>query len=279
MKRRPARDVVDAALAEDIGPGDVTGEALFPAGARARGVIFAKARGVLAGVAAAREVFLRLDPRARVRVLARDGAALGPGKKILEVRSSARALLAGERTALNFLQRLSGIATLARAFARRARGATVLDTRKTTPGLRALEKAAVAAGGAANHRFGLYDAAMIKDNHLALLGGRADLGALVAKLHRRGVRVTVEAKSEAEVRRALAAGADRVLLDNFPRAALARLIPLVRRLAPRAEIEISGGVRLDTVAALARLRPDFISAGALTHSAPALDISMDILPR
>jgi nicotinate-nucleotide pyrophosphorylase (carboxylating) len=256
----------------------VTADTLFPPSLRARAVIFSKARGILAGTAPAAEVFRRLDPRARVRRLARDGASLRSGTRIMEVRASARALLSGERTALNFLQRLSGVATLAREFARRARGATVLDTRKTTPGLREFEKAAVAAGGARNHRRGLWDAAMIKDNHWALLPEGADMRALVARLRARRVPVTVEAKSAAQARAAVEAGADRVLLDNFSRAELARLIPALRRLSRRVELEVSGGVRLGTVAALARLRPDFVSAGAITHSAPALDISMDVFP-
>ncbi|MCE9582422.1 MAG: carboxylating nicotinate-nucleotide diphosphorylase [Planctomycetes bacterium] len=278
MKRGEAGDVIDAALAEDIGQGDVTGETLFAPGVKARGLLFSKAPGVLAGEWVAEEVFRRLDPRARVKTLATDGSVLRRGTKILEVRSTARALLAGERTALNFVQRLSGIATLAREFSRRARGTTVLDTRKTTPGMRGLEKWAVAMGGATNHRSGLYDAAMIKDNHLELLGKRADLGPPVKALHGKGVRVTVEAKSKSEAVAAIEAGADRVLLDNFTPAALAKLIPLLRRLAPKIEIEISGGVRLETIASFARLRPDFVSVGAITHSAPALDISMDIFP-
>lgn len=272
-------DVVGAALAEDVGPGDVTAETLFRPRDRARGVIFSRVRGVVAGVETACEVFRRLDRRASIRVLLHDGAALSPGTRILEIQATARALLSGERTALNFLQRLSGIATLSREFSRRGRGTTILDTRKTTPGLRALEKAAVAAGGASNHRLGLWDAAMVKDNHLHLLGKGADHRDLVARLKRRGAKVTVEAKSAAEARRAVAAGADRVLLDNFRPAALARLIPKLRALPRCPELELSGGITLATVAAFARLRPDFISVGALTHSAPALDLSMDILPR
>lgn len=278
MNRPEARDVIDAALAEDIGPGDVTGQTLFPASARARALLFSRSSGVLAGEWVAAEVFLRLDPKADVRRLAKDGSALRPGKKILEIRSTARALLAGERTALNFIQRLSGIATLARAFSRRAKGTTVLDTRKTTPGMRGLEKWAVLMGGASNHRSGLYDAAMIKDNHLALLGGHVNLRVHVARLHERGVKVTVEAKSETEATRAIMAGADRVLLDNFKVARLAKLIPRLRQIAPRVELEVSGGVRLETIGRIAKLHPDFISAGAITHSAPALDISMDIFP-
>lgn len=278
MSRPEARDVIGAALAEDIGPGDVTGETLFPAGQKARAVLFAKAAGVLAGEWVAAEVFRRLDPKAKMKRLSRDGSALKPGTKILEVRSTARALLAGERTALNFLQRLCGIATLAREFSKRARGTTVLDTRKTTPGMRGLEKWAVLMGGASNHRSGLYDAAMIKDNHLELLGDRFDMRVPVARLHAKGVKVTVEAKTETEATRAIMAGADRVLLDNFKVSQLAKLIPRLRKVAPKVEIEVSGGVRLDTIASIARLRPDFVSAGAITHSAPALDISMDIFP-
>ena len=278
MNRPEARDVIDAALAEDIGPGDVTGQTLFPTSARARALLFSRSSGVLAGEWVAAEVFLRLDPKAEVRRLAKDGAALRPGKRILEVRSTARALLAGERTALNFIQRLSGIATLAREFSRRAKGTTVLDTRKTTPGMRGLEKWAVLMGSASNHRSGLYDAAMIKDNHLALLGGHVNLRVHVGRLHEKGVKVTVEAKSETEATRAVMAGADRVLLNNFKPARLAKLIPRLRQIAPKVELEVSGGVRLDTIARIARLHPDFVSVGAITHSAPALDISMDLFP-
>lgn len=273
-----ARDVIDAALAEDIGPGDVTGTTLFPATFRARAVIFSKGKGILAGAWVAEEVFRRLDRNAVVRRRAKDGAPIRPGSRILEIRSTARALLAGERTALNFLQHLSGIATAAHEFAKRAKGTTVLDTRKTTPGMRGLEKWAVAMGGASNHRSGLYDAAMIKDNHLALLGGKVDLRIHVARLHQKGVKVTVEARNETEAIRAIMAGADRVLLDNFTVPRLAVAIPRLRKISESVEIEVSGGVRLDTIAAIAKLKPDFVSSGAITHSADALDISMDIVP-
>ena len=269
------RDIVRRALEEDIGGGDVTTDATVPASVKARGVFVVKAPCVLAGLDVAAETFRQLDAAAAISAACRDGDECSPGQEVAEVVGTARALLIGERTALNFLQRLSGVATRARQFVRAAGGRiTVLDTRKTTPTLRALEKYAVAAGGAANHRMGLYDAILIKDNHVRLAGGVAAAVAR-ARAGRPDLTVEVEAQSLDQVDEALAAGADIVLADNltFP-----EIQETVRRARGRAKVEISGGVTLDRIAELAATGADFVSVGALTHSAPAIDISFEIVP-
>jgi nicotinate-nucleotide pyrophosphorylase (carboxylating) len=269
------RDIVARALAEDVGSGDVTTEATVPAQQRARGVFLVKAPCVLAGSDVAAETFRQLEPQVSVRFARADGDRCAAGEVVGEVVGLARTLLVGERTALNFLQRLSGIATISRAFADAAGGRiTVLDTRKTTPTLRVLEKYAVAAGGATNHRIGLYDAILIKDNHVRLAGG---IAAAVerCRAHRPDLRLEIEAQSLAEVDDAIAAGADIILVDNLP---LDDVREAVRRAAGRARIEISGGVTLARVPELATTGADFVSAGALTHSAPAIDISFEIEP-
>src|SRR4051794_1288998 len=209
-------DVISAALAEDVGSGDVTSEATVPADARARATITQKAPGVVYGLAIAAEVFRRLDPGVRVEPLADEGVWHEPPTPVLRVEGAARALLTGERTALNFLQRLSGVATAAARAARAVEGtgATVLDTRKTTPGLRALEKAAVAAGGAANHRAGLYDMVLIKENHIAAAGGIA-AAVRAARERAPDLELEVEVRNSGEIDEALGARADRLLLDNM----------------------------------------------------------------
>jgi nicotinate-nucleotide pyrophosphorylase (carboxylating) len=264
---------VERALAEDVGGGDVTTIATVGAGARARGVIVQKREGVIYGLDAAEATFARLDPDVRTERLAEEGVWRGGGEVLL-VEGAARALLTGERTALNFLAHLSGVATLAARAAREVAGtgARVLDTRKTTPGLRTLEKAAVAAGGAVNHRAGLHDAILIKENHIAAAGGiaaaveraRAAAPALAETLE-------VEVRSPAEIDEALAAGARHLLLDNMDPPALRAAVAQV---AGRAELEASGGVGLDSLRAIAETGVQWISMGALTHSAPALDLSL-----
>ena len=269
------RDIVRRALVEDVGTGDVTTEATVPREQRARGVFLVKAPCVLAGVDVAAEVFRQLEPGVDVRFSRHDGESCVVGEKVGEVVGFARTLLVGERTALNFLQRLSGIATQARAFVEASGGRiTVLDTRKTTPTLRVLEKYAVAAGGATNHRIGLFDAVLIKDNHVQLAGG---VTAAIAKCRvtRPGLRLEVEVRSLAEFDEALAAGADIVLVDNMM---IADVREAVRRAAGRTKIEISGGVTLDRMPELAATGANYVSAGALTHSAPAVDISFEIEP-
>jgi nicotinate-nucleotide pyrophosphorylase (carboxylating) len=265
--------VVRRALDEDIGPGDVTSVAVVPEDARGAGVLVAKTSLVLAGLPVALAVFHILDRTVDVLEAESEGAACEPGHILARLQGPARALLGGERVALNFLQRLSGIATLTRRFVEAAAGRiTILDTRKTTPTLRALEKYAVRAGGGVNHRFGLFDAFLIKDNHIRLAGGVGEAIAR-ARAARPGLTIEVEAQSLAQVDEALAAGADVLLVDNLP---LADVREAVVRTRGRARVEISGGVTLDRVEALADTGADFVSVGALTHSAPAVDISFEI---
>lgn len=269
------QDIVRRALAEDVGAGDVTTEATVPIVQRARGVFLVKGPCVLAGVDVAVETFRQLEPSVDVRFLKNDGDACVLGDEAGEVVGLARTLLVGERTALNFLQRLSGIATQARAFVDASGAAiTILDTRKTTPTLRVLEKYAVAAGGATNHRIGLFDAILIKDNHVRLAGGVAKAVAMCRAM-RPDLRLEVEVQSLAEFDEALAAGADIVLVDNMTTADVREA---VRRAGGRTKIEISGGVTLSRLPELAATGADFVSAGALTHSAPAVDISFEIEP-
>jgi nicotinate-nucleotide pyrophosphorylase (carboxylating) len=268
-------DVLSRALAEDIGSGDVTTAATVAASARARALITQKAPGVVFGLDLAEAVFRALDPEIDVERLAEEGEWRERGE-VLSLEGSARAILTGERTALNFLQRLSGVATLtARCVqAIEGTGARILDTRKTTPGLRALEKAAVAAGGGTNHRAGLYDAILIKENHAALAGGVGPAVRRAAE-YAPGLPLEVECRTLAEVDEALGAGAPRILLDNMT---VDQLGAAVAHVAGRAELEASGGLTLDTLRAVASTGVQFISVGALTHSAPALDLSLILEP-
>lgn len=267
-------DLVRRALAEDVGRGDLTTAATVTATARARGVIMAKSRCVVAGLDVAVEAFRQVDPGVSVAPRRHDGDECRPGEIVAEIRGRAAGLLTAERTALNFLQRLSGIATLTRRFAEAAGGAiTILDTRKTTPTLRALEKYAVRAGGGTNHRTGLDDGILIKENHARLAGG---IGEAVRRIREAdyGKPIEVEAQSLDEVDAALEAGADIVLVDNL---SLEETREAVRRSRGRARVEISGGVTLDRLPALAATGADFVSIGALTHSAPAADLSFEIM--
>ena len=274
---RVYRDLVRRALEEDVGDGDVTTEAIVPADVQARGTFLVKSEGVLAGLEVAFEVFRQLEkgPVGSFAVRVRDGEWCRSGTEVANVVAPARTLLVGERTALNYLQRLSGIATLARRFAEAANGRiTILDTRKTTPTLRALEKYAVRVGGGANHRRGLFDAILIKDNHIALAGGvKAAIDR--ARGHRPGMPIEIEAATLHDVDLALAEGAEVILLDNM---STADIRIAVARAAGRAKTEISGGVTLERLPELATTGADFVSVGALTHSAPAIDISFEIEP-
>ena len=272
------RDVVRRALEEDVRDGDITTDATVAATAMARGVFLMKADCVLAGLEVAFEAFRQVastqqGPVPAFAAARRDGDACRAGEEIAEVVASARTLLVGERTALNFLQRLSGISTRARRFVEAAGGRiTILDTRKTTPTLRALEKYAVRAGGASNHRVGLFDAVLIKDNHIRLAGG-VQAAIQGVRAHRPGLPVEIEAETLAQVDEALAAGAETILVDNMP---TERIREAVIRAQGRAKIEISGGVTLERIPELAATGADFVSVGALTHSAPAIDISFEI---
>jgi nicotinate-nucleotide pyrophosphorylase (carboxylating) len=268
-------ETVDRALAEDIGSGDVTTAATVPPGNRATALITQKAPGVVYGLAVAERVFRALDPEAEIELLSEEGTWRERGE-VMRVTGQAAALLTAERTALNFLQRLSGVATMAArcVAAIDGTGARILDTRKTTPGLRTLEKAAVAAGGATNHRAGLYDGVLIKENHAAIAGG---VGEAVRRARARApeLPLEVECRDLAEVDEALAAGAPRLLLDNMTQA---QLRMAVAHVAGRAELEASGGVTLETLRDVAATGVDFVSVGALTHSPPALDLSLILTP-
>ena len=270
------RDIVQRALDEDLGGArDVTTDATVPAIARARGVFIANADCVVAGLDVAFECFRAMDSAVQITVRKPDGERCRAGETIAEIAGSARTLLVGERTALNFLQRMSGIATLAARYVDATGGRiTILDTRKTTPTLRELEKYAVRAGGATNHRFGLFDAVLIKDNHIAIAGGVRH-AIEKERAHHPAMAIEVESDPLAQVDEALASGADTILVDNMP---LNDIRDAVLRCAGRAKIEISGGVTLDRIPQLASTGADYVSAGALTHSAPAVDISFDIAP-
>jgi nicotinate-nucleotide pyrophosphorylase (carboxylating) len=267
-------ELVERALVEDVGSGDVTTSATVAAGARARALITQKAPGTIFGLDAAEACFVLLDPEVRFERLAGEGAWREQGGPVLSIEGSARALLTGERTALNFLGRLSGIATLTARFVREVEGTgtVVLDTRKTTPGLRALEKAAVAAGGASNHRVGLFDAILIKENHIAAAGGIAQAVARVREVvPELAAKLEVEVRNPREIEEALAAGAPRLLLDNM---SVDELRVAVAQVGARATLEASGNVTLENIRERAQTGVNFISVGALTHSAPALDLSL-----
>jgi nicotinate-nucleotide pyrophosphorylase (carboxylating) len=252
------------ALTEDIGSGDVTSEACVPADRQAVGRFIGRQTFVLAGTEVLSTMYYQLN------LAKHDGDTINDGEIIAEVRASARTLLECERTALNFLQRLSGVATLARAFVEQVKGTNckVLDTRKTTPGLRLLEKRAAAAGGVTNHRMGLYDAILIKNNHIAAAGGVRQ--ALESARSSSTLPIEIEVRTKSELHEALEHGAKKLLLDNLTPSEAAEW---VREIAGRATVEISGGVTLATVRAYAESGADFVSAGAITHSAPAVDIS------
>ncbi|MGO9898684.1 MAG: carboxylating nicotinate-nucleotide diphosphorylase [Solirubrobacteraceae bacterium] len=275
MSTSEIAEAVARALAEDVGSGDVTTEATVPSGARARARITQKAPGVIYGLDVAEAAFRALDPEIEIARLVEEGV-WRDGGPVLAAEGSAAAILTAERTALNFLQRLSGVATLTARCVQAIAGTStrILDTRKTTPGLRALEKAAVAAGGGTNHRVGLFDAVLIKENHAALAGG---VGAAVrsARAHAPGLLVEVECRTLAEVDEALAAGAPRILLDNMTDD---QLRAAVARVGGRAELEASGAVTLARLPEVASTGVNFISVGALTHSAPALDLSLLLEP-
>ncbi len=270
------RDAVAAALAEDLGlSGDITSASCIPAEAVATAGVNARAPGVLAGLAPALETFAQVDPDLKIDVQAKDGARLAPGDRILTFSGRARSILTAERTALNFLGHLSGIATATASFvdAVKDTDAQIVCTRKTTPGLRAFDKYAVRCGGGRNHRFGLFDAVMIKDNHIAAGGGVASTIARTKQALGHTVKIEVEIDELAQLQEAISGGADIILLDNMSTDELRQAVALA---ADAVVLEASGGVTLDTVNAIAQTGVDYISTGWITHSAPNLDLGMDI---
>jgi nicotinate-nucleotide pyrophosphorylase (carboxylating) len=272
-------EIIDRALAEDLGKGDVTTEALIPSDQQGTGFIVAKEEGILAGIEVAKQVFHRIGPELKVEILTENGARVKPGTKLSKVSGSIASILKAERVALNFLQRLSGIASETNRYVARVEGLPVriMDTRKTTPGLRSLEKYAVKAGGGENHRMNLGDGILIKDNHLAGLRSRGlDIKEIVARARQNAPQrlpVEVEVRTVSEALEAVEAGADIVMLDNMN---LEDMRKAVKSIHGRALVEASGGITLDNVRAVAETGVDFISIGALTHSARALDISLEL---
>jgi len=294
--KAPLEEIIDRALAEDLGKGDVTTEALLLGNQAAVGFVVIKQGGILAGTGAAKQVFARVDPELKVDILVEDGARVEPGRKVIKVSGTTAGILKAERVALNFLQRLSGIASETDRYVARVEGLPVriMDTRKTTPGLRSLEKYAVRVGGGENHRMTLGDGVLIKDNHLAALRRQGlSIQDVVARARRnaplslrrakrrsnlqaRQIQVEVEVRTVSEALEAVEAGADIVMLDNMN---LEDMRKAVESIGSRALIEASGGVTLDNVRAVAETGVDFISIGALTHSAKALDISFELEPQ
>ena len=275
----PTDLLIDLAMAEDIGGGDVTTRYFIPKDRQASAWVVARKDGVVSGGEIAAQVFRKVDPELLVQILTSDGTHVVAGSQLIRIQGSARSILTAERTALNFLQHLSGIATLTACYCKQVLGThtRILDTRKTTPGYRMLEKKAVRDGGGTNHRQGLYDRAMVKDNHLVAEGGIAAIQAGIQKLkiNQPNVEVEIEADSTEQVREFLALdGVDYILLDNMTLAQLSEAVAL-RGLRTKPMLEASGGITLELLAAIAATGVDFISVGALTHSAPALDIGLD----
>lgn len=271
-------ELIDLSFAEDIGDGDATSLSTIPADAMGKQQLIVKEEGILAGVEAARMVFRKFDPSLEMEVFINDGAHVNPGDIAFVVTGPVRSLLQTERTMLNIMQRMSGIATTTAKYQQKLDGtnARVLDTRKTTPGMRMLEKQAVAIGGGTNHRIGLFDMILIKDNHVDFAGG-IDKAVAAAKQwckdNGKDLRIEVEVRNEDEIRQALAAGVDRIMLDNFTPERTRGAVEIIRKADPDVEIESSGGITLDTLRAYGEAGVDFVSVGALTHSVKGLDMS------
>lgn len=268
-------EIVRRALAEDVGTGDITTLLTVSPDAEAQAVMKSKATGIIAGLPLAEEVYRQVDPAVEIGFFVSEGDSISPGSLLCSIKGSAQSILTGERVALNFVQRLSGVATKTRRYVDLVAGtkARIVDTRKTTPGLRSIEKYAVRVGGGYNHRFGLYDAVLIKDNHIAAGGGITATVQRAISLSPHTMTVTVECSTLEQVTEALSAGADILLLDNMNPETLTMAVSLVNG---QVATEASGGVNEETVAAVAKSGVDIISVGALTHSAAALDISLDI---
>jgi nicotinate-nucleotide pyrophosphorylase (carboxylating) len=270
--------IVRRALREDIGRGDITTNAIVSDTDRALGIIFAKEEGILCGVDIAQTVFEQIDNTIDFQKQLDDGSRLSPGVTIAILIGKASTCLSGERTALNFLQHLSGIASLTRQFVDRTQGAIkILDTRKTTPGLRIMQKYAVRIGGGSNHRFGLYDMVMIKDNHIQLAGSISESVKRMRGKKRKQF-IEVEVQTLVELQEAIDSKVDRIMLDNMRAAQIRKAVDLIRSAAPDTEIELSGGVDLQNITEIAASGADFVSVGALTHSARALDIALKMKP-
>ncbi len=268
--------IINNALREDMPEGDITSENVVSQDSKSKAVITGKEEGILAGMEVAEKVFKKIDPEIRIKKYFRDGQGIKKGEKLALLQGSSISLLKGERTALNFLQRMSGIATLTREFVNGLRGSTtkLLDTRKTTPGLRILEKYAVKTGGGENHRFSLSDMVMLKDNHLRLVG---DIRTAVERARaniKPGIKIEVEASNLKEVKEAINSGADMVMLDNM---SLNKMREVVEWVDGRVPLEVSGKVNLNNIKDIALLGADYVSVGSLTHSFKSLDISMDFL--
>jgi len=287
-KNQGIEKLIELALNEDLGKGDVTSKVLISENLRGKGVILAKEDGVLAGVEIARLVFKKIDPEIGFKSLIKDGEKIRDESKIAQLEGKVKSILAGERTALNFLQRLSGVATLTSKFVKEVKGtkAKILDTRKTTPGFRALEKYAVKLGGGKNHRMGLYDRILIKNNHIRACGGidgairrvKENLKneAFVSRFTLKNLKVEVETKNIKEVKEAIQSEADWIMLDNMSLSQVRERVRMIRSNKRKIRIEVSGKITLDKVRNIARLGVDFISVGALTHSAKALDLSLEL---
>jgi nicotinate-nucleotide pyrophosphorylase (carboxylating) len=280
LMKRDSADPIDIAIREDVGDGDVTSEFFVPAKAHALGRVIAHEKAIVAGTETAAEVFRRIDPALHIQLNRKDGADVDAGDVILEVRGPARSILKAERAALNFLQRLSGIATLTRKFVDAAANphVKILDTRKTTPGLRALEKAAVVAGGGANHRFGLFDMALVKDNHIASVGGLTAFAEAIRQLRQKhpDMRIELEADRLDQVKTFLELDdVDVILLDNMKPAQIREAVTLGK---DKVKFEASGGVTLKNIRQIAATGVNYISIGALTHSARAIDLSLEVTP-
>lgn len=275
LNLRAIRDLLELALREDIGAGDITSDSVVPAHVMTVGTILAKSDGIIAGLDVAHEIFRMLDPNISFERLVSDGDQVSSGQDIAVVKGPARTMLTAERTVLNFLQRLSGIATMTAEYVRAASGyhATIIDTRKTTPGWRVLEKYAVRVGGGHNHRFGLHDAVLIKDNHIAAAGGITPAVKRARERIPHTMRIEVEAETMDQIREAVEAGADIIMPDNMNPEMLAKAVKLIDG---KALVEASGGITLADIPAVAATGVDLISVGALTHSAMPLDISMNM---
>ncbi|MBA3607892.1 MAG: carboxylating nicotinate-nucleotide diphosphorylase [Chthoniobacterales bacterium] len=270
--------LIDLALREDIGSGDLTSQYFVGEEEKASARAITKERAIVAGTEVAAEIFRRVDPELRVEIVQKDGATVAGGMAVMEIRGRARSILTAERVALNFLQRLSGIATLTRQFvdAAGANGAKILDTRKTTPGLRKFEKAAVVAGGGTNHRFGLFDMVLVKDNHLLARDGLGKLSASIERVHQEhpGLKIEVEADNLDQVRALLEVpGIEVILLDNMRGTQMREAVAIGKG---KVKFEASGGINLRNIRQIAATGVDFVSIGALTHSAPAIDFSLEL---